>query len=98
MSPRIPDVIRTHEAELRALGVNSLAVFGSAVRGEERPGSDIDLLVEFDRPFGLFLLIEVQIRLEELLGRRVDLVPRNSIHPELREQVLAEAEELLAAA
>ncbi len=94
----IEQAVRASEARLRARGVKSLAVFGSFARGEAGPDSDVDLLVEFDRPIGLFRLVQVQLDLEEILGRRVDLVPRNSLHRALRDSVLAEAEELLAAA
>ena len=76
----------------------SLAVFGSFVRGQAGPESDVDLLVEFDRPIGLFRLVQVQLDLEEILGRKVDLVPRNALHRALKDSVLAEAEKILAAA
>ena len=84
-------VIAEHEAELRALGVRSLSIFGSVARDQAGQGSDVDLLVEFDRPVGFFHLFEVQDRLEALLRCRVDLVTRGGLRPELREQVLAEA-------
>jgi uncharacterized protein len=90
--------IRTNEALLRAHGVKSLAVFGSLVRGEAQPDSDVDLLVEFDGPIGLFKLVQVQLDLEEILGMKVDLVPKGSLHRALRDSILAEAEEILAAA
>ncbi len=66
------DILATlaqHGDELRGLGVRSLTLFGSVARGEERPDSDVDLLVELDRPAGYFKLVRVQLRLEEILGR-----------------------------
>ncbi len=78
-------------AELASLGVRSLDLFGSVARGEARPDSDVDLLVEFDRPIGLFHFTRVQRRLEELLGCRVDLVMKDAVKPQLRRGILAEA-------
>jgi predicted nucleotidyltransferase len=77
--------------ELGAMGVRSLDLFGSVARGEASPDSDVDLLVEFDRPIGLFHFFRVQHRLEEILGARVDLVMRDAVKPQLRNRILAEA-------
>jgi len=60
--------------ELATLGVRSLDMFGSVARGEAGPDSDVDLLVDFDKPIGLFHFFRVQRRLEEVLGCPVDLV------------------------
>lgn len=84
-------LITKHTAEFTALGVRSLAVFGSMARGEARPDSDIDILVEFARPIGLFGFLEVKERLEHVLGRSVDLVTRRALHPRMRDKVLEEA-------
>lgn len=91
----IPDalrLLRAHERELRErYHVRSLALFGSAARGQAGPTSDVDLLVEFDRPIGLLHLSATALRLEGLLERPVDLVRRHALRPELRGRVLAEA-------
>jgi len=84
-------IIAQHERELRELGVRSLSLFGSVARDEASPGSDVDLLVEFDRPVGYFHLFDVQDRLEGFLGCKVDLVTFGGLRPELRPNVLAEA-------
>lgn len=84
-------IIAQHERELRELGVRSLSLFGSVARDQAAPGSDIDLLVEFDRPVGYFHLFEVQDRLETFLGCKVDLVTPGGLRPELRQSILAEA-------
>jgi len=94
---RVIETVRRHEQELRGLGIRSLALFGSVSRGEAGPRSDVDLLVEFERPVGLFTLARVRRRLAELLAAEVDLVPRGAVHPGLRESILGEAEEILAA-
>jgi hypothetical protein len=78
-------------AELAELGVRSLEIFGSVARGEAAPGSDVDLLVEFDRPIGLFHFFRVQKRLEQILGCRVDLVMRDAVKPQLRDRIFREA-------
>ncbi|MCK6530753.1 nucleotidyltransferase family protein [Myxococcota bacterium] len=84
-------ILKSHESEIRALGVRSLSLFGSVSRDEARPGSDVDLLVEFDRPIGLFGFQEVQERISSWLGCEVDLVPRDALKPFLRARVLSEA-------
>lgn len=84
-------IIALHERELRDLGVRSLALFGSVARDQAQPGSDVDALVEFDRPVGFFHLFDVQERLEKLLGCKVDLVTPGGLRPELRDAILAEA-------
>jgi predicted nucleotidyltransferase len=86
------DLLSAHNAELRALGVASLALFGSLARDEADDRSDVDLLVAFDRPVGLFQFFRVQHYLEELLGvAKVDLVQRTALHPALRDRILEEA-------
>jgi predicted nucleotidyltransferase len=83
--------LRAHKQELRNMGVTSLALFGSVVRDQAREGSDIDLLVEFDRPVGVFHLFSVKHRIEEILAvSEVDLVQRGAVHPALRERIYGE--------
>ena len=72
-------------------GVKSMALFGSVARDEARPDSDVDLLVEFDRPVGLFAFIGLQQFLENLLGSKVDLGTLRSLKPRLKDSVLQEA-------
>jgi predicted nucleotidyltransferase len=72
-------ILGQHRSEINACGVKSLALFGSVARDEARPDSDVDLLVEFNRPTGLLGLIALQQKLEEWLGRPVDLGTPDSL-------------------
>jgi uncharacterized protein len=83
-------ILRHNQAEISAYGVKYLALFGSVARGEARPDSDVDLLVEFDRPVGLFGLVALQMRLEELLGCPVDIGTPDSLKTSIRSRVLEE--------
>ncbi len=71
--------------------VSSLEVFGSYVRGEASPASDLDLLVEFTTPPSLFRFVELEDELTRLLGLQVDLVMRDGLKPALGERILAES-------
>ena len=85
------EILRSHQAELREAGVKSLKLFGSVVRGEAGPESDIDILVEFSRPIGLLAFVGLKHRLAELLGRPVDLVTPEALKSPLRDGILNEA-------
>lgn len=67
-----------------------MALFGSVARGDASLASDIDLLVEFDRPVGLFGLFALQDRLEDIFGCKVDLGTPDSLKPRLRTSVMSE--------
>ena len=88
------DVIRTlqqnHTELAEKFGVDSISLFGSVARDEATQISDIDLLVDFNRPVGLFGLFALQNHLEELLGCPIDLGTPASLKPRIREQILAE--------
>ncbi|MBA2353283.1 MAG: nucleotidyltransferase family protein [Acidobacteria bacterium] len=84
-------LIAEHWTELQGHAVSGVWVFGSAARGELRPDSDIDLLVEFDRPVSLFEFARLRGHLQDLLGRPVDLVTREALKPQLRARILREA-------
>jgi len=86
------EILRRHQAELREAGVKSLKLFGSVTRGEARPESDIDILVEFVRPVGLLAFVRLKQRLSDLLGRPVDLVTPEALKSTLREDILNEAQ------
>lgn len=87
----VSELLQARQAELRRRGVKSLAVFGSVARGEATPASDLDVLVEFSRPVGLFEFIRLKYYLEDLTHCRVDLVTDDALRPALRERILSEA-------
>lgn len=89
------DLIEMHREKVadlcRRYGVRSLAVFGSAARGEVRPDSDVDLLVEFapDVQIGLFEFQDIQDQLAAIFGRPVDLTTRGILrNPYRRRSIL----------
>jgi predicted nucleotidyltransferase len=84
-------ILKQKNAELtNQFGVKSLLLFGSVARNEATVTSDVDLLVEFDRPVGYFGLFALQDYLEKLLGCSVDLGTPNSLKPYIRERIMAE--------
>jgi hypothetical protein len=88
-------ILRQHLPLLRErYGVQSLGLFGSYVRGEAGPKSDLDLLVRFSRTPGLIRFVELENYLSDLLGLRVDLVMPEALKPNIGQRVLAEVESL----
>jgi len=79
----------------REFGARRIRVFGSVARGEERPDSGVDLLVDFSPGYALFgQRLPLAERLADLTGRRVELIPEHELNRHLRPQVLAEAIDL----
>ncbi len=85
------ELLRNHRHEIRRHQVKQLSVFGSVARDEAGAGSDIDILVEFSRPVGLFEFVRLKAFLEDLLGCDVDLVTPEALRPEMRDEILQEA-------
>ena len=86
-------VLREHKAEVaNKYRVREMGIFGSFVRGEQKPRSDIDILVEFDSRYvpGLLKLIEIEMYLEKLLRKKVDVVIKSGIRPEFKKNILKE--------
>ncbi len=71
-------------------GVKSIGIFGSFVRGEARKTSDVDILVEFERPISLFKFLELEEYLANLIGRKVDLVSKKALKPHIGRHILKE--------
>jgi hypothetical protein len=87
------ETLKAHEAELRKLGVRHAAVFGSVARGQARPESDIDVLVDLDPelPISVFQYARLKLYIGKLLGGASDVVNRRKLKPLLRDNILREA-------
>ena len=70
--------------------VKRIGVFGSFARGEQKKGSDIDLLVEFDAPVGFFDFIRLENLLSRVLRRKVDMVSKRAVKPAVRKEIFQE--------
>ncbi len=80
---------------LKEAGVLKSSIFGSVVRGEARPDSDVDILVELPKGKNLFDLIDLQEKLEAKLGKRVDVITFRSVHHLLRDIIFKEQVQIL---
>lgn len=67
---------------------NEISLFGSFVRGEQEQASDIDVLVDFDQEASFFDLVRLALFLQDRLGRKVDVIPRESLRAEIRDEVM----------
>jgi uncharacterized protein len=87
----IKRVLLRNKAELRKrFKVKTIGVFGSYVRGEQKRQSDVDVLVEFEEPVGLFEFMDLEMYLTGLLGVKVDLVSKKALKPHIGERILKE--------
>jgi predicted nucleotidyltransferase len=88
-------LLKTNREQILAIaqlhGASNVRVFGSVARGEARPDSDVDILVDLELGRSLFDHAQLQIDLEALLGRKVDVVNARGLRPHLRDRVLQEA-------
>ena len=71
--------------------VQTIGIFGSYVRGEQKKKSDLDILVEFSEPIGLFKFVELEDFLSQELNLKVDLVMKNALKPRIKDSILKEA-------
>ena len=75
---------------LHRYGVTKVGLFGSCIRDEMEPESDIDILVEIEKDISLLDFVGLKLEIEEVLNRKVDLVEYDTIKPLLRERILKE--------
>jgi len=88
---QIKEIIKEHRDELvEKFKVKEIGVFGSYVRGEERKTSDVDILVEFREPIGLFEFLDLEEYLTKLIGLKVDLVSKKALKPTIGQYILKE--------
>jgi uncharacterized protein len=92
-TPEIIAKLRENEAALRAQGVSHVALFGSRARGDNRPDSDIDLMVEIapDAPVGLFEYVAITQYLADLFPAPVEVADRRTLKPLIRPSAEREA-------
>jgi predicted nucleotidyltransferase len=86
-------LLRQHEPEFRRAGIGALFLFGSVARDEAADTSDVDVFFDLDRPrgFTLLKLVEIQERMQEILGTHVDVMTRRGLHPRRRPRIEATA-------
>jgi hypothetical protein len=87
----IKKIINEHRQELREKHkITEIGIFGSYVRGEQKKRSDVDILVVFDEPISLLDLVGAENYISDLIGMKVDLVPKKDVRPELKDIILNE--------
>jgi hypothetical protein len=91
-------LIEEHREEIKQLaalrGARRVRVFGSRARGDARPDSDVDILVDLDKGRSALALGGLLMDLQDLLGKRVEVVTPNALHPKIRENILKQAVDL----
>ncbi|MDD8018318.1 MAG: nucleotidyltransferase family protein [Bacteroidota bacterium] len=84
-------LLKQHKKELESIFfIKEIGLFGSFVRNEQNERSDVDILVEFNKPVGMFHFLGLEKRLAEILGCRIDLVTKKSLKPFIGRQILSE--------
>jgi predicted nucleotidyltransferase len=87
----IKSVLASHKQEIsERFKVRELGIFGSYVRGEQGPRSDVDVLVEFSQPVGFFHFLDLEDYLESLIGLKVDLVTKKALKPRMGANIVRE--------
>lgn len=88
---KVKKILKEHRDELRdKYRIIEIGIFGSYIRGEQKRKSDIDILVVFHEPVSLLGLVGAENYLSDLLGIKVDLVPKEDVRPELKKRILKE--------
>jgi len=89
--PRFKNIYSVLKPYLKEYGISRIAVFGSYAKGDAKPDSDIDLLVEINQNYGILKFIELKQLIEKKLGKRVDLVESQCLEPLIKDEILAQA-------
>jgi predicted nucleotidyltransferase len=89
---KLKDILAEHKQQLKdRYKVEEIGIFGSYVRKEQKRKSDLDVLVSFSEIIDLFMFVELENYLSDILGVTVDLVMKDSLRPRLKERILNEA-------
>jgi len=88
MKADINHIILLIKPVLTKYGIHSASIVGSIAYGNDTESSDIDLVIEIDRPMSLLTFASIKIELEEILKRKVDLLERSAIKPRLKQSIL----------
>lgn len=87
----IKRLIKQNEESLRLqYGVKKIGIFGSFVKGAQKIGSDLDILIEFEKPVGFVKFMRLENKLSELAGVKVELVTKNALKPHIGQHILQE--------
>ena len=87
----IKNILAQHRKDLKEkYKIEKIGIFGSYVRREQKKQSDVDILVEFYKPIGLFTFMDLEEYIEKLLGIKVDLVSKRALKPRIGEHILRE--------
>lgn len=84
---KVVNLLRDNISEIRKYKILKLSIFGSVARDQDSPHSDIDILIKFECPATFDLYIDLKFYLENLLGRKVDLVTEDAVRNEIREYI-----------
>jgi len=90
----IKSILKAEKKELASLGIKDIGIFGSYIRGDAEETSDIDILVDVspDSDLTLFSLIDIEMKLSEKFNRKVDLVIKSDLKPNIGKRILREVE------
>lgn len=87
----LKQILAEHKPEIKKkFKVKSIGIFGSFVRGENKEKSDVDVLVEFAEPVGMFDFLDLEEYLQNIFRLKVDLVSRKALKPKIGEYILRE--------
>jgi len=90
---QIKQIIQQHKAELKTkYFVREIGIFGSYVRGEQADNSDIDILIDLDRPIGFVKFMKLEKYISDLIGIKVDLVTKKALKPYIGKRILQEVQ------
>jgi len=87
----IKELIEQNKETLRLqYGVKKIGIFGSFAKGNQKIGSDLDILIEFEKPVGFVRFMRLESKLSELSGMKVELVTKNALKPHIGQNILQE--------